>query len=65
MDKTIKVRWSTKKASFSLGELESIFGTFGKISHLILSSKKPSAMIEFQSILSAVSFIQYENNRDI
>jgi len=54
MDKTLKLKWKSKKYTFSQEELEEIFSKYGKIEYLILSKKKGNAVIQFKSLYSAV-----------
>ncbi|KAL6602506.1 DnaJ-domain-containing protein [Neocallimastix sp. 'constans'] len=57
MDKTLKLKWKSKKYTFSQEELEEIFSKYGKIEYLILSKKKGNAVIQFKSLYSAYSVI--------
>jgi len=57
MDKTLKLKWKSKKYNFTEQDLEAIFINYGEIEYLILSKKKGNAIIQFKSLYSAVSII--------
>lgn len=54
MDKTLKLKWKSKKYNFSQDDLETIFSKYGDIEYLVLSKKKGNAIIQFKSLYSAV-----------
>jgi hypothetical protein len=56
LDATLRVRWKHKRHSFDSEQLEKIFGEFGELEHVLVSSKKKgSAIIAYKNILGAVS----------
>ncbi|KND01070.1 uncharacterized protein SPPG_04161 [Spizellomyces punctatus DAOM BR117] len=59
MDCTLKVKWKKKYADFTKEDLEMVFGKYGKVESVIMSSKgKGTAMVIFDSLLDARSVMK-------
>jgi len=52
IDKTLKLKWKSKKYNYVQDDLEAIFSKYGDIEYLILSKKKGNAVIQFKSLYS-------------
>jgi len=57
MDKTLKLKWKSKKYNYTQEDLEAIFSKYGDIEYIILSKKKGNSVIQFKSLYSAVNII--------
>ncbi len=56
LDKTLKIKWSKKKA-MSAEDVKELLAQFGNIEHM-LSKQAGSAVVEFYTIVDAVRFFQ-------
>lgn len=55
LDRTLKFRWKQKDKQLSKESLESILCQYGKLEQIVFSSKGNSALVVFESMITAVS----------